>query len=419
MVTDDRAGTLVDDRFRLEERLDTGGFATVWRATDRERNLPVALKCEPVESRDRARIRTHFRGELRWFRRFDGGPIPGSLVRFVDGSIDGERAYVATELIRGGSIDDWLDAATGVAPSLEAVRELGGPICRAVGFLHRNGVAHLDLKPGNVLVRRSGTPAVIDLNAAVPIDAAPDVRFDRDPFKPPELVRSDREELIGPRADVYALGAVLAFLATGTTAAATETPASESERGSAPSPDSPSDGVDRPVRDATVPEVLTAPLRRATADRPRDRFEDADALYDALVPVLEAPARTARLVHESSGRTVRVRPGDTLGRWTADPRTPVPTVVLPDDERFLCPEHAVLEHEGSSWRLRDRSVNGTYVRTDAGWEYLLSRRGRERRHEADAPLSRSDPPESTALSDGDRIVPVDPGYGCRLVFRTA
>ncbi|WP_408956912.1 protein kinase domain-containing protein [Natrinema sp. 74] len=401
MTGDARPGTVIDDRFRLEERIDTGGLATVWRASDRERERPVALKCEPDGASERERVRAHFRGELRWFRRFEGGPVPGSLVRFIDGSVGEGTAYIATELIGGGSVADRFDREDRDS-SLEAIREIGGPVCRTLAFLHHNGVVHLDLKPSNVLVRHTGRPAVIDLNAAVSTEAEPDVRFGTDPFKAPELTRPDASEApIGPRADVYALGAFLSALLTGSATAASSVTRAVTELR---------------AHDAEPPAALAALVRRATAPDPHDRFDDAGDLYDALVPVLEASEQTARLVHDPSGRAVRVRPGDTVGRWAVDRR--VPTIVLPDEEQFLDPDHAVLEHDGTAWHLRDRSLNGTYVRRDADWEYLLSRDGRKRRRSADAPLPRPEPPTSTRLSDGDRIAPVSPDYGCRLTFRT-
>jgi serine/threonine-protein kinase len=405
MTDGDRTGSIVDGRFRLEERLAAGGFGTVWRATDCEREAPVALKCETDGSHDREQVRAHFRGELQWFRRFEGGPIPGSLVHFVDGAVDGDTVYIATELLRGGSVDDVLERDGASGRSLERVRELGGPVCRALEFLHQNGVAHLDLTPSNVLRRRSGQPAVIDLNAAVSTEVEPDVRFGHDPFKPPEQTRTDdHDEPIGPWSDVYGLGQFLAVLLTGTANAKTASTNGTPE------------AVALRSRGATWPSSLVEPIRRATAPDYRDRFDDAGDFYDALVPFLEVPDRTARLVHDPSGRAVRVRPGDTLGRWAAEQR--VPTVVLPDDERYLCPEHAALEYDEGGWQLRDRSLNGTFVRRDGPWEYVLSLEGRKRRREADAPLPRPDPPASIRLADGDRISPVSPDYGCHVVFRS-
>ncbi|WP_226004275.1 serine/threonine protein kinase [Natrinema salinisoli] len=401
MTEGERTGTIVDDRFRLEERLAAGGLGTVWRATDREREIQVALKCENDGSHDPEQVRAHFQGELQWFRRFEGGPVPGSLVQFVDGAVDGDTVYIATELIRGGSVDDVVDRETDPEPALERVRELGGPVCRTLEFLHGNGVAHLDVTPSNVLVRRSGQPAVIDLNAAVATETEPDVRFGRDPFKPPEQTRTNNPTAsIGPWSDVYALGRFLAVLLTGTT---------EADSNEAREP------VDLQSRGVNCPSALSDPIRRATAPNYRDRFDDAGDLYDALVPFLEVSDRAAELVHEPSERAVRVRPGDTVGRWAADGRTP--TVVFPDDERYLCPEHAALECDEEGWQLRDRSLNGTFVQREGPWEYVLSREGRERRRDADAPLPRPDPPASIRLADGDRISPVSPDYGCHVVFR--
>ncbi|WP_254525222.1 FHA domain-containing protein [Natrinema caseinilyticum] len=134
-----------------------------------------------------------------------------------------------------------------------------------------------------------------------------------------------------------------------------------------------------------------------------------------MAPIIDAPARSALLTRASSGQAVRVGPDDTLGRWAAEHR--VPSVVLPDDERFLCPEHAVLGHDGVAWHLRDRSLNGTFVGGDGDWAYILSRDGRRRRLDAGSPLPRPDPATSIRLSDGDRIAPVSPGYGCQLTFR--
>lgn len=397
------AGAVVDGRFELEERIDSGGLATVWRATDRERGHPVAVKCENVGDHGRAQVRAHFRQELRWFRRFEDGPTPGSLVQFVEGAVRDDAVYVATELIDGAPLASAVGTET--TPGLEAVRALAGPVCRALGFLHRHDVLHLDVKPGNVLCRRRGPPAVIDLNSAVSRSEGTGTLFHHDPYKPPELTPTEaRDEPAGPWSDVYALGKLLYFLLTGETVAFDDQSLSAWE------------AVDPHARGLECPPGLADVVRRATAPRPDDRFVDADALYASLVPFLDVSDRSARLVHESSGRTVRVHDGTTIGRWTPDRR--VPSVVVPDDERFVCPEHATIEREGGEWVLRDRSLNGTYVRTAGRQEYVLSPTGRERRREEVGPLPRADPAASIRLSDGDRITPVSPRYGCPMVFRT-
>lgn len=402
MSDGESAETIVGGRYRLEERLDSGGLSTVWRGTDLERSAPVAIKCESDGTHDSAQVRRHFRQELRWVRRFTAVPTPGSLVHFVDGSIDDGRSYVVTELIGGGSIADRFDGEE--TPGLDAIRSLAGPICRAVAFLHGNGVVHLDLKPSNVLDRRRGPPALIDLNSAVSSEAETGTIFHFDPFKPPELTPTDaREEPAGPRSDVYALGKLLVFLLTG------EAPSCRASERAAWEP------VDPRSFDAGCPPGLATAIRRATAPRPEDRFDDALDLVDSLASCLDVPDRMARLEHEASGVGVRVRPGAALGRFCTDQR--LPAIVLPDEDRYLSPVHASVERDDGAWVLRDRSLNGTFLGRGDSWRYVISPDGLERRRASGAPLPERSPPASIPLEDGTTIAPVTPEYGCQLTFR--
>lgn len=395
MTFDPTEGALVGGRFRLAERLDSGGFATVWRATDERTGAPVAVKCGREGDASRDAVRDHFRRELAAFRRLTGALVPGSVVQFVDGAVEGETAYVAVELLDGGSLAD-ADLEWG-RPALAAV---GRPVCNAVDFLHRHGVVHLDLKPGNVALRAEGPPAVLDFNTAVAVGEGAAV-FHHDPFKPPELTPTDRRDgPAGPRSDVYALGALLSYLLTGEAVGYD----AESTADWAP--------IDPRERGADCPPELAAHVRRATAPDPDDRFADASDLYAAVAPHLDPTGRVGRLTHEQSDRRVRVHPGTTLGRWA--PGEAVSDVLLSDPDRHLSPDHAVLVADGDGWALRDRSLNGTHVDAGDGWRFALSAAGAERQRAA----GRSPPsvPESLPLEDGARIAPVDVGLGFTLRF---
>lgn len=436
---------IADGRFECHERLDSGGLGTVWRGVDEETGTPVAVKCDHDDVHDGEQVRAGFRNELHWFRAFADGPVPGSLVHFVDGAVGPEGPFVVTELLEGGSVDEYF--ADDREPGVAALGAVAPQVCRAVDFLHRNGVVHCDVKPGNVLERRrdgdsegpSSTPVLIDLNSAVAAEAGTEALFHRDPYKPPELTPTElREASVGPRADVYALGTLCCFLLAG------EAPTFESE--------SVADWTAVDPRDfgADCGEALAAAVERATAPRPGDRYADAGALYDALAAELGLPDRSAVLVDDAADQRIRVRPGDAIGRWTPDRR--VPHVVLPDPERLLSPVHASVEWNGTDWVLVDRSLNGTYVdagwvpasdvleddagerpggeRADAGepsqvradegtdasgwWQYVLSTEGRERRTEEGAPLPVEDPPETIALPAGARIAPVATEAGREL-----
>jgi len=87
---------------------------------------------------------------------------------------------------------------------------LGAQLASAVGYLHRHGVLHLDIKPSNIVVEQ-GLARLIDLSIARPPGRVRHVRGSR-PYMSPEQARGDR---VGEPADVWGLGAVLFEAATG------------------------------------------------------------------------------------------------------------------------------------------------------------------------------------------------------------
>lgn len=393
---------LVGGRFRLEEQVDSGGLATVWRATDTKFDRPVAVKCGSDASHDRDEVRDAFRRELTAFDRLSAAVAPGSVVQFVDGTVDGDDAFVATELVDGEAVGDAVDAGS-LATGLDAIRTVGAPLCAAADFLHQQGVVHCDLKPNNVLLRAEGPPALVDFNAAVLASEGEEVLFHRDGFKPPELTPTGGADWrVGPWSDAYSLGKLLAYLLTGEIV----------DYGDDVEEWAPVDPRDRGI---DCPPWLADVVRRATRPEPDRRFQTAGDLLAALAPHLGAAGKLAHLVDRESLCRVRVPPGATIGRWA--PEEPAPAVVLADEGRFVSFRHAVLEEEGGSWRLRDTSLNGTWVLDDEGSRFVISLAGLQKQRAAGRPLPQPDPGESTPLADGDRIHPVDPQYGPGIVFR--
>jgi serine/threonine protein kinase len=391
MTADAPAGPIFDDRYEPHEQIDSGGLATVWRGVDRETGTPVAIKCEDDEIHDSEQVRNHFRQELRWFRYLGRGLQSGSLVHFLDGALDVQPGYIVTELIEGGSLEDFF--AGDREPGLAALRSVGVPVCRAFSFLHENDVLHLDCKPNNVLVRGRGPPSVIDLNSAIERGAGTKTLFHHDPSKPPELTPTElREAPVGPWSDVYAVGTLLCYLLTGETVEFTDEEMSAWQ------------ALDVRTMGADCPAGLAQVIEQATEPYPNQRFVDATALVDALATHVSLPEQSVVLEHDRSGRRIHARPGDDIGRWTPD--NPVPAIALPDEQKFLSATHATLEFECGNWRLQDRSLNGTFVHDGSDWHYVLSDRGRTKREAADAPLPVDSPEASIELVDGARIAPV-------------
>jgi len=404
-------GARVGD-YVLDERVATGGFTTVWRAHDAATDETVAVKCGDAGDDDRETVRERFRAELATLRAVDGGLTPGAVVRFLEGGVGDDEAWVATELVDGGSVDAAVDAGA-LAPGAGAVRSVGVPLVAALAYVHQCGVAHLDVKPANLLRRSAGPPALVDFNAAMLTATGEAVVFHHDPFKPPETSPTDlRDHRAGPHSDVYAAGLALAYLLTG--------------RALGFSADRAADwaAVDPREHGADASPELAAAVERATAPRPADRFPDAGGLFRALARAPEAGGPFATLVHAGSLRELVVGPGATVGRWT--PGDAVPTVVVDDAEGFVSSPHAAVEFDGdgaadggreaTGWRLVDRSVNGTYRVRGGDERFLLSAAGLDQRRAAGGPLPDDDPEPSAPLAAGDRVVPVDPDYGEAMRF---
>jgi len=141
-----------------------------------------------------------------------------SIVGLVDSGVsDDAEVYLVTEFVHGASLRDHVESKGPLRPA-EAVR-LVASIAHAIGMAHRAGVVHCDLSPSNILIDAEGRGRIVDLGSAARVgSSAPAERALRGTpgFMPPE--QSDPAVPAAPTIDVYALGAVLFWLLTGTSA---------------------------------------------------------------------------------------------------------------------------------------------------------------------------------------------------------
>jgi serine/threonine protein kinase len=134
--------------------------------------------------------------------------------RLLESRLDQPLPHLVFEYVEGPTLDDAL-ADDGPFRPVDVLL-VGMQLAAALGHLHGRGLAHLDVKPGNVVLR-DGRPVLIDLGLARPLGEAPAGRHRRGspPWMAPEQVR---REPASPGMDLFALGAVLFELATGTPA---------------------------------------------------------------------------------------------------------------------------------------------------------------------------------------------------------
>lgn len=392
------AGDTVRERYRLAEELGTGGFSTVWRARDRERDRDVALKLPSFHAHDRETVLERFERERWLLEPFAEGLSHATVVRYLDGRLDSEPRYLAFEYLSGDPlVDKFGTGALGSAVRRRVIVDLA----ETLDFLHRNDVVYLDVKPENVIVRRSARPVLLDFNTAVRRSEPVEARFEPDQFKAPELLAdAGRDASAGPWSDVHSWGKLAFYLLTGVKVLPENVP---------------DGGLDPRSFGGSCSAALADVIQRGTAPAVDARYDDGTALAAA---VARATGRGPRvLVTHQSGVTCAVADGDTIGRLAED--EPVPRVILSDPRKHVSPRHARFRHTPNEWVIEDTSLDGTYVADADGWTFVLSEDGyRTRRDRGQIDPERPRPPAMLPLPEGAVIAPVHPEYGIRLRVTT-
>ncbi|MFC8368261.1 protein kinase [Streptomyces sp. NPDC057239] len=199
--------------YRLLARLGAGGMGQVYLARS-DRGRTVAVKLIRRELAQQEEFRARFRQEVHAARQVGGdwtAPV-------LDADTEAPVPWVATGYVAGPSLQQVVGHDHGALPE-RSVRILAAGLAHALKDIHAAGIIHRDLKPSNVLVTIDG-PRVIDFGIARALETVTDGGLTRTGalvgspgFMAPEQVRGDR---ITPACDVFCLGSVLAYAATGT-----------------------------------------------------------------------------------------------------------------------------------------------------------------------------------------------------------
>lgn len=208
-------GELLQDRYRLRERVGEGGMARVYRARDELLGRDVAVKvfhADDVTASDRRRT-------LSEMRLLAGLSHP-SLVTLFDAHLnDAAGAYLVMELIDGPTLRERISSGPIGGTDLAA---MAVDLADALSVVHAAGIVHRDVKPSNVLLRRirSGDrtfrATLADFGIAHLVDGArvtaAGTVMGTAAYLAPEQVRGERAQ---PASDVYALGLLLLEAHTG------------------------------------------------------------------------------------------------------------------------------------------------------------------------------------------------------------
>ncbi|NDU72843.1 protein kinase [Actinomadura sp. DSM 109109] len=192
--------------YRLLGRLGRGGMGEVFLGRSPGGRL-VAVKVVAPDLASDADFRRRFVEEVEAARKVGGF----YTAQVVDADPDAERPWLVTAYIPGPSLQQAV-AGNGPLP-YQAVQVLGSGLAEGLLAVHRAGLVHRDLKPGNVLLADDG-PRVIDFGIARALDAAQKSTavIGTPGFMSPEQAQG---RAAGPESDVFSLGCVLAYAATG------------------------------------------------------------------------------------------------------------------------------------------------------------------------------------------------------------
>lgn len=210
MSTHDLNEGQVIDGFRLEAPLAPGGMANFWRVNRAGTDMPMLMKVPLLRRGEDPITIVGFEVEQMILARLSGPHVP----RFVAAG-DFEQPYIVMELVAGRPLKALLDKTP---PPPDEVATIGAKVAFALHELHRQNVIHLDLKPSNVIMRENGEAVLIDFglsrHAELPDLIAEEFEgaVGTGPYIAPEQLRGDRTD---PRSDIFSLGVILYFLATG------------------------------------------------------------------------------------------------------------------------------------------------------------------------------------------------------------
>jgi WD40 repeat protein/tRNA A-37 threonylcarbamoyl transferase component Bud32 len=246
---------LIDDRYRLDGILGSGGMGVVYRAFDVRLERVVALKTIRFqESVDEAKAENLVKRFIRECKVVAGLNHP-NVVTVYDAGASNDILYLVMEYIEGKTLADAL-REKGTFQLQEAV-DCIAQVCDGLACAHEHGVTHRDIKPANIMLLRNGLVKVMDFGLARGEDLSQGTQLTAGlvvgtpEFMAPEQIKN---EGVDHRSDIFSTGVVLYTLLTG----------------------------DRPFRGKQVMEIISSILF-GTAQPPSLKREDLNAKVDAVV----------------------------------------------------------------------------------------------------------------------------------------
>jgi serine/threonine-protein kinase len=268
-------GSVLDARYRLLQRIGSGGMADVWLADDTHLQRRVALK---VLHRRFAQDREFVERFRREAEAAAGLQHPNIVAVYDRGDVDGTY-YIAMQLLEGHSLKELIDSGLSPEHAVLLVRQ----VLEAAGFAHRHGVVHRDLKPQNVIVDAEGKATVTDFGIARA--GASDITQTGSVMGTPHYLSPEQAQGLDVTAvsDLYSIGVILYEALTGRVPFEADSAVAIAMKQVSQEPQRPSS------INPQVSPALDAVVMRALEKDPGRRFQSAEAFIAALDAALRDP----------------------------------------------------------------------------------------------------------------------------------
>ncbi len=276
-----RAGEIIAGKYRLERELGRGAMGTVWAAQHLTLGQRVAIKLISAEHAGSPEARARFSVEAKAAARLKSRHV---VQVYDDGETPEGRPFIVMEYLEGETLESRLEREREL-PLLDAVR-ITGQVGRALARAHARGIVHRDLKPANIYLARNDedelgwTTKVLDFGIAKLEESTNQSTTKTGAvlgtplFMSPEQVRGAHR--VDARSDLYSLGACFFNMMTG------RYPFEGESFGDILVAICTADLPDLKRLAPSVPDTVAAWFQRCCAREPRQRFQSADELVEAL-----------------------------------------------------------------------------------------------------------------------------------------
>jgi len=297
---------LYSGRYQVTHLIARGGMAIVYRAQDTLLNRPVALKTLYPELSADPLFVERFRREAQAAANLSHP----NIVPVFDWGEDNGTYFIVMELVDGTSLADMLRGGRTLTPSHSAT--LMAQVAAALGYAHRNGVVHRDVKPGNILIASDGQVKVTDFGIAQAMSVEDQLAEEGSVMGTATYFSPEQAEgaPVDGRSDIYSLGVVLYEMIAGRPPFIGDSPvevSSQHVHGTVPAPSE---------FNPAIPADLQAIVMEALAKSPERRYQSAEDLRSDLVrfsegqPVRAAQRDVAFFGQDATRAVSKVAPGE-------------------------------------------------------------------------------------------------------------